>query len=105
MNRVSQSGLPPKVHPLVNAQGFLGTQGLQVPDGHSGVDVAELILERLGVAGLGQPGQGARVPQHVDGPHMFRFGNPVFSKARLTICQTRSLVKEKKRSLGPISCW
>ena len=51
--------LPPKVHPLVDSQGFLGAQGFQVPDRHSGVDVAELVLERLGVAGLGQPGQGA----------------------------------------------
>ncbi|MCI0866479.1 MAG: hypothetical protein J4N89_08020, partial [Chloroflexi bacterium] len=49
--------LPSKVHPLVNPQGFLGAQGLQVPYGHSGVHVAELVLWRLGVAGLGQPGQ------------------------------------------------
>ena len=50
---------PLKVHTLLNLDGLLNRESLEVTQGHSGLFVAQLLLDCLEVAGGSQPGDGA----------------------------------------------
>lgn len=64
------------IHFLLNSERLLGAQGFKVPLGHRGTFMPQLVLERLGVAGHGQPCDGPGVAQYVDCSDAFRLGDP-----------------------------
>lgn len=54
-----------KLHLLLYAQGVLGGKGGKIPHGHKRAGVAQVDLQRLGVASLPEPFDGVAVPQEV----------------------------------------
>ena len=61
-----------EIHPLLNFEGFLDTSGLQVAQGHLGLLVTQMVLERFGVTSFIKPGDGSRVADDVNGAHVVR---------------------------------
>ncbi len=72
---INRNSSPLEVYALLNLEGFLGAQGLQVPQGLLGAPVAELLLGGLRVPGSCQSFNGSRVPDDVGGADAVRLAN------------------------------